>query len=108
MQSLRHLREGARTLTEHCVRGITANVDHLREVVEHSIGLVTALSPAIGYEQSSAIAAEALRTRRPIAELVLERGLLDRAELDRLLAPANLVGPLRAPFPSPNPDVLES
>ena len=34
--------------------------------------------------------------------------LLDRAELDRLLAPANLVGPLRAPFPSPNPDVLES
>jgi aspartate ammonia-lyase len=108
MQSLRHLREGARTLTEHCVRGITANVDHLREVVEHSVGLVTALSPAIGYEQSSAIAAEALLTRRPIAELVLERGLLDRAELDRLLAPANLVGPLRAPFPSPNPDVLES
>jgi aspartate ammonia-lyase len=108
MQSLRHLREGCRTLTERCVRGITANADHLREVVEHSIGLVTALSPAIGYEQSSAIAAEALRTRRPIAELVLERGLLDRAELDRLLSPSNLVRPLRAPFPSPNPDVLET
>src|SRR5690349_12184904 len=60
MQSLRHLREGCRTLTENCVRGITANTGHLREVVERSIGLVTALSPTIGYEQSSAIAAEAL------------------------------------------------
>jgi aspartate ammonia-lyase len=108
MQSLRHLREGCRTLTENCVRGITANTSHLREVVERSVGLVTALSPAIGYEQSSAIAAEALRSRRPVAELVLERGLLEPAELERLLTPANLVGPLRAPFPAPDPDVLET
>ncbi|HEY0813087.1 MAG TPA: aspartate ammonia-lyase [Pseudonocardia sp.] len=99
MQSLRHLREGCRTLTEHCVGGITANTGHLREVVERSIGLVTALSPIIGYEQSSAIAAEALRTRRPVTDLVLERGLLDRADLDRLLSPANLVGPRRAAPP---------
>ena len=94
MQSLRHLREGCRTLTEHCVCGITANVDHLSQVVARSIGLVTALSPVIGYEQSSAVAAEALRTRRPVAEIVLERGLLTRAELDRLLTPANLVRPV--------------
>ena len=91
MQSVRHLREGCRTLAARCVRGITANTDHLSHVVAHSIGLVTALSPAIGYEQSSAVAAEALRTGRPIAELVLERGLLTAAELERLLAPANLV-----------------
>ena len=108
MQSLRHLREGCRTLTEHCVGGITANTGHLRHVVERSIGLVTALSPAIGYEQSSAIAAEALRTRRPIAELVLERGLLAPADLDQLLSPANLVGPLRGPYPTPDPDSPES
>ena len=101
MQSLRHLRAGCRTLTEHCVRGITANVDHLRYVVEHSIGLVTALSPAIGYEQSSAVAAEALRTGRPITELVLERGLLTRTELDRLLEPANLVRPIGSAATTP-------
>ncbi len=62
--------------------------------------------PGRGEVEPAAIAAEALRTRRPIAELVLERRLLDRAELDRLLAPANLVGPLRAPFSPPNPDAL--
>jgi aspartate ammonia-lyase len=103
MQSLRHLRAGCRTLTEHCVRGITANVDHLRYVVEHSIGLVTALSPAIGYEQSSAVAAEALRTGRPITELVLERGLLTRTELDRLLKPTNLVRPIGPAATAPTP-----
>jgi aspartate ammonia-lyase len=103
MQSLRHLRAGCRTLTEHCVRGITANVDHLRYVVEHSIGLVTALSPAIGYEQSSAVAAEALRTGRPITELVLQRGLLTRTDLDRLLEPANLVRPIGSAAAAPTP-----
>ena len=102
MQSLRHLRAGCRTLTEHCVRGITANTDHLRarRRALHRPGHRPV--PAIGYEQSSAIAAEALRTRRPIAELVLERGLLNRAELDRLLAPANLVG-RSAPRPPRRP-----
>ena len=60
------------------------------------------------YEQSSAIAAEALRTRRPVADLVLERGLLDPADLERLLSPANLVGPRRASSPTPDPDVSSS
>jgi aspartate ammonia-lyase len=92
-----------RTLTEHCVRGITANVDHLRDIVEHSIGLVTALSPAIGYEQSSAVAAEALRTGRSISELVLERGLLTRTDLDRLLEPTNLVRPVGSAAIAPTP-----
>ena len=94
MQSLRHLRAGCRTLAEHCVRGITANADHLAHIVAHSIGLITALSPAIGYEQSSSVAAEALRTGRPITDIVLERNLLSRTELDRLLKPANLVRPV--------------
>jgi len=94
MQTLKHLREGCRTLRTRCVEGITANTDHLRRVVEGSIGLVTALTPYIGYEQSSAIAAEALDTRRPVAELVLQRGLLTPAQLADLLTPANLVRPL--------------
>ena len=60
-----------------------------------------ALSPTIGYEQSSAVAAEALRTGRPITELVLERGLLTRTELDRLLEPANLVRPIGSAATTP-------
>jgi len=99
MQSLRHLREGCSTLRTNCVEGITANTEHLRRVVEGSIGLVTALTPYIGYEQASAIAAEALTSRRPVAELVLDRGLLTSRQLTDLLTPANLVRPLGTVVP---------
>ena len=55
--SLEHLTAGTRVLTTHCVRGITANTDQLARTVAESIGLVTALSPLLGYERATAIAA---------------------------------------------------
>ena len=91
MQSLRYLREGCRTLTTHCVAGITANAAHLEHQVTHSIGLVTALTPHIGYEQSAAVAADARAQGRPISALVTERGLMSEARLHELINPANLV-----------------
>ncbi len=51
-ETFTHLGMGCRTLAERCVRGITANVDHLRAQVEDSIGLATALNPIIGYAQA--------------------------------------------------------
>ena len=56
----------ARTLRVHCVEGITANVDVMRHYVEYSIGTVTALNPVIGYEKSTELAAEAMKTGRGI------------------------------------------
>ncbi len=94
MESLRFLREGCSTLNTRCVQGITANADHLRRVVEGSVGLITALTPYIGYENASAVAADALATHRSIAELVLERNLLTPKELKSLLFPENLVRPI--------------
>ena len=62
-KSLNHLRNGCVTLTSRCVNGITANVSHLRRLVEHSIGIVTALNPHIGYANATAIAQEAPASR---------------------------------------------
>jgi aspartate ammonia-lyase len=90
--SLDHLTAGARVLTTHCVRGITANREQLASNVAGSIGLVTALSPLIGYELATAVAQEAQRRGCGSIDLVLERGLLTRAEVDRLLAPETLTG----------------
>ena len=59
----------------------------LRAEVENSIGLVTALNPFIGYEAATEVAKEALATGRGVAELVLEKGLLPPAELERILKP---------------------
>jgi aspartate ammonia-lyase len=91
--SLAELRNACIVLRERCVDGITANADRMRWFVEHSVGVVTALVPVLGYETSTEIAREALRTGRGVYDLVMERGLLTREELDRVLNPETMVAP---------------
>jgi aspartate ammonia-lyase len=88
-------------LRERCVAGITANPDRMRWFVEHSVGVVTALVPVIGYELSTEIAREALASGRGVYEIVMERGLMSRAELDRALNPESMTQPQLAPPPAP-------
>ncbi len=95
LESTRVMTRAMRTLSERCIAGITANTEVLDDYVRHSIGLVTALVPVLGYAASTEVAAEALRTGRPVADLVLERGLLDRAHLDTLLSPEMMTTPHR-------------
>ncbi len=91
--SLQMLTAAVDTLTARCVRGITANAERCREQVEHSIGIVTAVVPALGYERASEVASEALATGRPVREIILARGWLSSRELDKLLAPEAMVRP---------------
>jgi aspartate ammonia-lyase len=95
-ESIAMLIHGMETLTRRCIVGITANVEHCRRLVEQSVGLVTALNPVLGYEACTRLAKEAIDTNRGVYELVLEQKLLTRAELDRLLAPENMLKPGRA------------
>ena len=92
-KDLKHLRNGCLTLSERCVKGITANREHLRHVVEHSIGIVTALNPYIGYERASALAQEAHATGKSVYELVLAKGWLTKEQLDDVLRPEVLTQP---------------
>jgi aspartate ammonia-lyase len=87
LRSIESLGNACRVLRERCVEGITPNPDRMRHFVEHSIGIVTALVPVIGYEASTAVAKEALDSGRGVYDIVLERKLLTRAELDRVLNP---------------------
>lgn len=93
LNSLLYLRQGCLTLAERCVRGITANRERLRDVVEHSIGIVTALNPYIGYENATAVAKEAHETGKSVREIVLARGLLTAERLDEILRPELLTRP---------------
>ena len=92
-KSVTHLRAGCLTLAERCVRGITVNREFLRRSVENSIGLVTALNPYIGYANATGIAQEALVGGYSVYELVLDKGLLTRAQLDEILRPEVLTQP---------------
>jgi aspartate ammonia-lyase len=79
-------------LKMNCIEGITANEEHCKELVMNSIGIVTALNPYIGYENSTAIAKEALETGANMYDLVLKKNVLSKDELDRILNPENMTG----------------
>ena len=92
-KGLKHLHSGCLTLSDKCVKGITANREHLRRLVEHSIGIVTALNPYIGYERTTAVAKEAHETGKSVYDLVLSKGWLSKAQLDDILKPEVLTQP---------------
>lgn len=92
-EAIRCLAHAVRTFTERCVAGLEADVDRCRDLVDRSLMLVTALNPHIGYDRAAAVAKEALATGRTLREIVLERGLLDAATLDRALDPRAMTRP---------------
>lgn len=92
-ESIEMLINGMKTFKYRCIDGITANEKHCRELVLNSIGIVTALNPALGYETCSMLAKEALMNDKSVYDLVLEKKLLSKSELDDLLKPENMISP---------------
>ena len=86
-ESLHTLTEGVNTLRINCIKGITANEERCRELVEHSVGIVTTLCPIIGYTEACHIAKEAIETGANVRDLVLEKGLIPEDQLDELMDP---------------------
>ena len=85
MMSITQLRQGCYVLADACVSGITANVEKLRMSVEHSIGLVTVISPLLGYENATIVAQKALADGTSVREVVLELKLMTAVQFDELL-----------------------
>lgn len=82
LMSITYLRNGFSTLTKNCIDGITANADYLRSEVENSIGLVTALSPQLGYENATGVARHAQQNNCSVKQAVLEMKLMTEAEFE--------------------------
>lgn len=85
MMSITQLRQGCYVLADHCVSGITANVEKLRKSVEQSIGLVTAISPLLGYENATIVAQKALADGSSVRDVVVELGLMTAEQFDSVL-----------------------
>ena len=92
-RSLTLLTTGCMTLADRCVAGITANEERLRENIERSIALVTALNPIIGYKQATAIATEAFSDNRNVRDIVLQKQLMSEEELNEALRHEMLTQP---------------
>lgn len=91
--SLTILTNAVKVLNEKCIAGIEANYDSCKAKVKNSIGIITALSPHIGYEKAAAIAKEALETGIPVVELVKQKELLPDEQLEIILSPSEMCKP---------------
>lgn len=90
-KSINHLSKACETLRTRCVEGITANEEHLRTVMEKSIGIATAFSPYVGYNMATEVAMQALETGRSIPGIILERDLMTEQEIEAVLTPERLI-----------------
>lgn len=92
--SINMMKKAFEALAYKCIDGITANKTRCEEMVLNSIGLVTALNPYIGYENSTMVAKEALHNNTSVYDIVLEKKLLSKEQLDEIIHPHNMIKPI--------------
>jgi fumarate hydratase class II len=90
LQTVRLLTDGSRNFDEHCVQGITANEERMKEMLDHSLMLVTALNPHIGYDKASVIAQKALKENITLKEAAVESGFLSAENFDQWVNPKHM------------------
>ncbi len=92
--SISTMENAVNSLTVNCIDGITANVEHSRDMVLNSLGIVTALKTTLGYKQCAEIAREGYLTGKSLHDIVVtERGLLTQEKWDEVFAFENLISP---------------
>jgi fumarate hydratase, class II len=93
MHSIQLLADVARSFTENCVEGIRADEKRIRELMERSLMLVTALAPRIGYDNAAKVAKTAHARGTTLKEEAVRLGFVSAAEFDRLVQPAKMTHP---------------
>ena len=92
-QSIDTLGYAVQTLVDNCIVGITANEERCRYLVENSVGIITAISPHLGYQKAADIAKKAIKTGESVRSLILKEKLMDEDELNRILDPIHMTEP---------------
>ena len=93
MHSIQLMSDVARSFTEHCVEGIRADEKRIRELMERSLMLVTALAPSIGYDNAAKVAKSAHARGTTLKEEAVRLGFVSATEFDRLVQPAKMTHP---------------
>jgi fumarate hydratase class II len=93
LESIRLLANVVDVFCDRCVRGIVANEERCRELIELSMAMVTSLAPKIGYDRAAEIAKESAKTGRTVREIARERKVLPERELERALDPVKMTEP---------------
>ena len=90
-ESIIVLTGAVQTFTDNCVSGITANRERCRELVEESVGIITAICPTVGYKMSADIAKDAIKTGKPVREILKSKNIFTDEEIEDILDPQKMV-----------------
>ena len=91
--SLKTLKETCKVFRERCVNGITVDIDRCRKLLDSSCGIITAFSPYIGYEICAKIYKEAVKTGRRVEDILVEKGLFSKEQIEKITSPEELTTP---------------
>jgi fumarate hydratase class II len=92
LQSVRLLADGMTSFNDHCVSGISPNVEHIEELMRNSLMLVTALAPHIGYDRAAEIAKKAHRDGTTLKQAATDLGYVTSEQFEEWVRPENMVG----------------
>ncbi len=93
LQSIDLLADSVKNFSLYCVKGIKANKSKIKDHLDNSLMLVTALAPRIGYDNAANIAKKALKNNTKLKEEALKTGLISEKEYDKIVNPAKMIGP---------------
>ena len=93
LQSIDILADSIKNFSEYCVKGIKANKSKIKEHLDNSLMLVTALAPKIGYDNAAKIAKKALKNNTKLKYEALKSGLINEKEYNRIVNPMKMIGP---------------
>ena len=91
--SMKYMTNAVNGFVERLLQKLEPNKEQCQHWVDHSVGIVTALLPHIGYENSAMLAKEAYNSGRPIREVILEKGLLTEERLNEIMSPMSMTTP---------------
>ena len=90
-ESIVALTGAVETFTVNCVSGITANEERCRELVDGSVGVITAICPKVGYKESADIAKTAIQTGESVRDVLKNKRIMSEDEIEKLLDPTTMV-----------------
>ena len=93
LQSIQLLGDVAKNFTDKCIIGIKVDHERIKELLEKSLMLVTALTPKIGYDKAAWVAKKAFEENKSLKEVVLENNLIPENEIDSALDPSKMTKP---------------
>jgi fumarate hydratase class II len=95
LNSTRLLADACESFDEHCVEGIKVNKVRVKQHLDNSLMLVTALNPHIGYDNAAKVAKYAHENETTLKDAAQKLGLLEPAKFDSLVRPEDMLGPLK-------------